>query len=64
MPEATRVLTVTGDPNRIGAWSGIPHFFLKAGQEQGCLSTGLPLRPGHLRRGRLLWDLGRLIWYR
>jgi glycosyltransferase involved in cell wall biosynthesis len=60
MPEITRVLTVVGDPNRIGAWSGIPYFFLKAGKEQGFLSCGLPLRPEDLRRRRVLWNLARL----
>ena len=60
MPETTRVLTVLGDPNRIGAWSGTPYFFLKAGQEQGFLAAGLPLRPEDLRRRRLIWNLARL----
>jgi glycosyltransferase involved in cell wall biosynthesis len=60
MPEITRVLTVVGDPNRIGTWSGAPYFFLKAGKEQGFLSCGLPLRPEDLRRRRLLWNLARL----
>jgi glycosyltransferase involved in cell wall biosynthesis len=60
MPETTRVLTVVGDPNRIGAWSGTPYFFLKAGREQGFLSAGLPLRPEALHARRLVWNLARL----
>jgi glycosyltransferase involved in cell wall biosynthesis len=61
MPETARILTVVGDPNRIGAWSGIPYFFLKAGKEQGFLSAGLPLRPEDLRRRRLIWNLARVL---
>ena len=60
MPETLRVLTVVGDPNRIGAWSGTPYFFLKAGKAQGFLASGLPLRPEDLRRRRLIWNLARL----
>ena len=60
MPKIARVLTVIGDPNRIDAWSGIPYFFLQAGQEQGFLSAGLPLRPEDLRFRRLVWNLGRV----
>ena len=61
MSETARVLTVVGDPNRIGTWSGIPYFFLKAGREQGFLAAGLPLRPEDLRGRRLLWNLARLL---
>jgi glycosyltransferase involved in cell wall biosynthesis len=60
MPEATRVLTVVGDPNRIGTWSGIPYFFLKAGRELGFLSAGLPLRPEALRLRRVAWNTARV----
>ena len=59
MPEARRVLTVVGDPNRIGDWSGTPYFFLKAGKAQGFLAAGLPLRPEDLRCRRLIWNLAR-----
>jgi glycosyltransferase involved in cell wall biosynthesis len=45
----------------IGAWSGIPYFFLQAGKEQGFLSAGLSLRPEDLRRRRLFWNLGRVL---
>jgi glycosyltransferase involved in cell wall biosynthesis len=61
MPETTRVLTVVGDPNRIGAWSGIPYFFLRAAKEQGFLSAGLSLQPENLRRRRLFWNLARVL---
>ena len=61
MPETGRVLTVVGDPNRIGAWSGIPYFFLQAGKERGFLSAGLTLQPDDLGRRRLAWNLGCLL---
>jgi glycosyltransferase involved in cell wall biosynthesis len=61
MPETTRVLTVVGDPNRIGAWSGIPYFFLRAAKEQGFLSACLSLQPENLRRRRLFWNLARVL---
>ena len=61
MSETRRVLTVIGDSNRIGTWSGIPYFFLQAGREQGFLSAGLPLRPEALRRRRLIWHLARVV---
>jgi glycosyltransferase involved in cell wall biosynthesis len=61
MPDAPRLLTVVGDPNRIGAWSGIPYFFLQAGKEQGFLADGLSLRAEDLARRRLSWNLARLL---
>ena len=61
MPETPRFLTVIGDPNRIGTWSGTPYFFLQAGQQQGFLSAGLPLRPEDLRGRRLIWNLARAL---
>jgi glycosyltransferase involved in cell wall biosynthesis len=61
MPETPRVLTVIGDPNQIGAWSGTPYFFLQAAQEQGFLSAGLSLRPEDLQWRRLFWNFARLL---
>ena len=48
MPEIPRVLTVVGDPNQIGAWSGIPYFFL-AGRQR----AGVPFRRPVVAAGRL-----------
>ena len=61
MPEIPRVLTVVGDPNQIGAWSGIPYFFLQAGNEQGFLSAGLSLQPEDLQLRRLFWNFARML---
>ena len=48
MPEIPRVLAVVGDPNQIGAWSGIPYFFLQAGKK-----AGIPFRRPVVAAGRL-----------
>ena len=64
MPEIPRVLAVVGDPNQIGAWSGIPYFpyfFLQAGKEQGFLSAGLSLQPEDLQLRRLFWNFARML---
>jgi glycosyltransferase involved in cell wall biosynthesis len=51
-----RGLVANGDPRNIATFSNIPHFFLKAGLENGLLHSGVVLRPGELRTRRFFWN--------
>jgi 4-amino-4-deoxy-L-arabinose transferase-like glycosyltransferase len=51
-----RALVAYGDVNRVDTFSGIPYFFLQAGQRIGLFQAGVTLRPERFRRRRLLWN--------
>ena len=51
-----RGLVANGDPRNIATFSNIPHFFLKAGLDNGLLHAGVVLRPEELRARRLIWN--------
>jgi glycosyltransferase involved in cell wall biosynthesis len=54
-----RGLVANGDPRDIAVFSNIPHFFLKAGLNNGLLHAGVVLRPEELRTRRFLWNATR-----
>ena len=51
-----RGLVANGDPRNIATFSNIPHYFLKAGLENGLLHAGVVLRPEELRTRRFIWN--------
>ena len=51
-----RGLVANGDPRNIATFSNIPHYFLKAGLQNGLLHAGVILRPEELRTRRLIWN--------
>jgi glycosyltransferase involved in cell wall biosynthesis len=54
-----RGLVANGDPRNLATFSNIPHFFLKAGLENGLLHSGVVLRPEDLRARRFVWNAVR-----
>lgn len=52
-----RQLLCCGDATDLVTWSNIPYFLLKAGRQQGLLSSGVVLLPERLRWQRRLWNL-------
>ena len=51
-----RGLVANGDPRELATFSNIPHFFLKAGLENGLLHAPVVLRPEQLRTRRFIWN--------
>ena len=51
-----RGLVANGDPRELATFSNIPHYFLKAGLENGLLHAGVVLRPEELRTRRFIWN--------
>lgn len=51
-----RGLVANGDPRELSTFSNIPHFFLKAGLENGLLHAPVVLRPEQLRTRRFIWN--------
>jgi len=51
-----RGLVAGGDPRELATFSNIPHFFLKAGLENGLLHAPVVLRPEQLRMRRFIWN--------
>lgn len=58
---ACRALAVIGDAESPAAWSGIPHFLLRAAKPAGFASHGLNLTVRGLGWKRFLWQSGQGI---